>query len=258
MGLLDYNNIFVKEKMLRRARKMKNHYIICGAGKTGIHVIKEMQDTSQKFIVIESEPERVQAVKELVPDCIVLEGDATDDAIFELANLRFASGLIATLSNDKDNLYLCLSAKMSNPNVKIVARAYDMNIYEKFKKAGADYIVSPNFIGGMRMASEILRPHVVSFLDTMLRAHDRSIRMEESFICEKSSFVGKTFSEIGFFESTGVNVLAISQDRLEFNYNFSREYLIQGGEIIIYICNVSQRKKVENFLGNSDSKEYSI
>lgn len=241
-------NIFARESMLRRAKRMKNHYIICGAGKTGIHIINEMRDTSQQFVVIESSQERIQAIREIAPESVIIEGDATDDSVFEMANLSNAKGLLATLSSDKDNLYLCLSAKMNNPNLKIVARTYDMKMYDKFKRAGADYIVSPNFIGGMRMASEILRPHVVTFLDKMLRAHDHSIRLEESRIEVQSQHIGKTFSEAMLYEKAGVNVLAYSLNGDEYIYNFSPTYRIQGGEIILYIGNAEQKKIIEDIV----------
>jgi voltage-gated potassium channel len=145
-------------------------------------------------------------------------------------------------------IYLCLSAKLYNADIDIVARAFEMNMYEKFKKAGAKYIVSPNFIGGMRIASEILRPHVVTFLDKMLKAKDKSIRVEESVIQSDSPLIGKSIKEIKFQEETGVGILACSQDGVAFDYNPSLDHQFKEGDIILYICNTEQRKKIESFI----------
>lgn len=246
-------NIFAIASTKRKAMKMKDHYVICGTGKTGIHVVREMVQTKQQFIVIEKDQDRIDVIREISPDCLVFQGDATDDTMFEKVNLKEAKGLVATLSNDKDNLYLCLSAKLYNPTIEIVARAFEMNMYEKFKKAGAKYIVSPNFIGGMRIASEILRPHVVTFLDKMLKAKDKSIRVEESTIPASSPLIGKTIREIKFQEETGVGILACSQDGISFDYNPSLEHEFKQGDIILYICNNEQRKDIEKFISNDNS-----
>lgn len=240
-------NIFYVESMKRRAKKMKDHYIICGVGKTGIHVVAEMHETKQDFIVIEMNPERIKAVQEISPNAVIIDADATDDHIFDEVNLKEAKALVATLSNDKDNLYLTLSAKMHNPDLLVVARAFDLGMFDKLKKAGADYVVSPNYIGGMRIASEILRPHVVTFLDKMLRAKDKSIRVEESVIPNDSDYVDKSIKELHFFKKTGVNIMGVASDGQAYDYNPSPDYKFKSGDVILYICNNKQREAINSF-----------
>lgn len=241
-------HIFRTESIKQKAKKMKDHYVICGVGKTGIHVVTEMIEINQDYIVVEQDPESIKEVLEIDPKAIIIEEDATDDLVFEKVNLASAKGLIASLSNDKDNLYITLSAKMYNPKIEVVARAFELKMFEKLKKAGADYVVSPNYIGGMRIASEILRPHVVTFLDRMLRGKDKSIRVEESKIPSSNYFVGRTIEETSFFDEAGVNILAYSEDGKTFTYNPSQHYRFKGSEVILYICDNHQREKISKFL----------
>lgn len=240
-------NIFLAESMKRRAKRMKDHYIICGVGKTGIHVVAEMQETKQDYIVIEMNEERIKAVQEIAPNAVILKEDATSDHIFDEINLKEAKALVCTLSNDKDNLYLTLSAKMHNPDLLVVARAFDLGMFDKLKKAGADYVVSPNYIGGMRIASEILRPHVVTFLDKMLRAKDKSIRVEETVISSDSKYIDKSIKEALFFKKTGVNIMGIACGDTGYDYNPSPDYKFKGGDVILYICNNKQRDAIQSF-----------
>tara|TARA_R110002072_G_scaffold64203_7_gene159900 strand:- start:65015 stop:66058 length:1044 start_codon:yes stop_codon:yes gene_type:complete len=245
-------NLFRLESVKRRARKMKDHYIICGAGKTGIHVVAEMVQTNRSFIIIDNNEKALEKIIEQFPKALVVLGDATDDDVLKQANLQSAKGLIATLSNDKDNLYLTVSSKILNPNITIVSKAIDLSMVEKLKNAGAYYVVSPNFIGGMRIASEILRPHVVGFLDKMLRGSDKSIRVEEAVIPNTSKFSGKTIEEIKFFQKTGVNILAYSKNGEDYVYNPSLDTVLSGGEVILFIGDNNHRKAMTRFLSVSE------
>jgi voltage-gated potassium channel len=240
--------IFLFQSILRRLKKMKDHYIICGSGQTGIHVIREMHNTKQAFVVIENNPEFLDKLREEFKDCLVLIGDATSEEILEKANLKTAKGLVVTLSNDKDNLFLTLTARMLNPTINIVSRAIDLSLVKKLKMAGADYVVSPNFIGGMRIASEMLRPNVVTFLDKMLRGADKSIRVGEIVITSKSKLRGKTLEDANIYQELGLNILAVGEDKgSEFNYNPPPETFLREGTVLLFIGNIDQQKEIEKF-----------
>ena len=240
-------NHFTLKALKKRISKMKNHYIICGAGQTGIHVIREMYDTKQDFVVLESDERVITHLKELFTDINVLKADATNDNDLETANIESAAGFIATLASDKDNLFLVITARMKNPEIRITSKAVDLSIVDKLKKAGANYVVTPNFIGGMRMASEMIRPNVVTFLDKMIRGKDKSIRIGEVTIKYNSPLVNKNLSEVDTYKKCGVNILgyASHEDPETFIYNPSPGTTLSHKDILIFIGTEYQQKEME-------------
>lgn len=231
--------ILLDNRIRRRVRHMHDHYIICGAGQTGIHVIREMIETGHKFVVIDGNPEKRDELLAEFPDINILHGDATSDKLLTEARIEEAKGLVAALSSDKDNLFLTITARMMNPNIRIVSRAIEIAIQERLRMAGANYVVSPNFIGGLRIASEILRPHVVTFLDRMLRGKDKSIRIDEVDIPEGSPVHGKTLAQAAIHRKTGVLIIAYSKSRTEENfiYNPGPDLLLESGGVLVFIGN---------------------
>lgn len=241
---------FSRERVRRRIKRMENHYIICGAGETGVHVIREMVAVNQACVVIENSEEKKEEIKAEFPDVPILIGDATSDPVLEKAGIDRARGLVAALSNDKDNLFLTVSAKMLQPRITIVAKAIELNMMKKLKRAGASRVVSPNYIGGMRMASEILRPHVTNFLDRMLRGTDKSIRVEEVVIPEKSSLIGKKLGEVDFYQSCGINILALGHGKNHFQYNPGPDIELNANDVLLYIGTSEQELKLENLVSS--------
>ena len=236
--------IFATEELKKRIKNMKNHFIICGAGQTGIHVIREIHTAQKKIIVIDQDETLLKKIYREFPSCAIINGDSTDDFVLHQANIKEAKGLIATLSNDKDNLFLTISAHLMNPHLVMVSKAIDTkHMPEKLKQAGATYIVSPNLIGGMRIASEILRPHVVSFLDHMLRGEDKSIRIEEVIVSQNSPLINKTLKTSNIYEKTGLVIIAVGSNNA-FTYNPSLNTRIKAGMVILVICNPKQHQKL--------------
>lgn len=241
-------NAFTLERVRRRIRKMKDHYIICGAGETGTHVVKEMIDSHVPCVVIEHTEKKKEELLEFFPELLIIIGDATADHILEEAGISKAKGLVASLSNDKDNLYLTVSAKMLRPSLTIVARAVELTMIKKLKRAGASRVVSPNFLGGLQMASEILRPNVTNFVEKILRGEDRSIRVEEVQIPPNSSLIRKSLGEVNFFESCGVNILAIGRNFDQYFYAPGPEFIVEANDILLYIGTEDQEKKLRKRL----------
>lgn len=241
-------NAFTLVRLRKKVKNMKDHYIICGAGETGSHVIREMAEKNKTCIVIELNEQIIEELKSEFPEVPILHGDATSDILLEEAGIEQAKGLVASLSNDKDNLYLTLSAKLLKPELKIVAKAIELTMIKKLKKAGAHRVVSPNYIGGMRMASEILRPHVTTLLDQMLRGDDQSLRIEETTVKSGSHLVGKTLQEVNFLGSCGVNVLAIGDLDMNFLYNPKSDTILKENDILVYIGNAKQKEQMGNMV----------
>jgi voltage-gated potassium channel len=191
-----------KRRLEKIIDHLKDHYIICGAGRTGRCVADELRNTRRDLVVVDQDPVRVAALNEQgVP---ALLGDADHDTVLKKAGIERAKALVACLPEDKDNLFVVITARGLNPNLRIVAKSLDKDADEKFRRSGADAVVSPHFIGGLRMASEAARPAVVSFLDNMLRHPDAGIRLEEVSVGGRARTVAEASASAG-----GVLVLAL-------------------------------------------------
>ena len=249
---------FVVEKDLRRMLKerrmekkiaaMRGHIIVCGVGKTGFNVVQELHTTRHPCVLIDENKERLLRAQQNFGDLFFLCGDATEEEILNRAGIEHAEGIVAALNDDSHNLLITVQARYVNPNIKIVARCDQGNLEDKFYRAGANYIVNQARIGGMRMASEMLRPHVVSFLDRMLRGHDNTIRVEEVTVCENSRWVGMSLSESDFHKNTGLWVIAMKHPfSEEFTYNPAPGERLEAGTVIIAIGNPEQLAKVKTY-----------
>lgn len=242
----DLKNLLAEHSKLRRLSKMENHYIVCGAGDTGSQVIKELVIMRENCIVIEIDTEKVNLLKNRFPEIIIIQKDATIEDTLKEAKIESAKGLVATLSNDKDNLFLVITARFLNANIKIVSRANDFFLESKLLRAGANYIVSPNYIGGIRIASVLLRPHAVSFLDKMLRDVSGNFRVDEIKVEEGSYLANKTFKDSNIYKEVGVYIFAYypKENSSECIYNPGPNLVIQPNSILIFIGNPEQHKKI--------------
>jgi voltage-gated potassium channel len=207
----DLKEAFRKKRMLKKIEALEDHIIVCGIGTTGSHVIRELMATNTPVVAIDTNEERLEAIATEYGEShfLYIVGDATDDDVLEQAQLVDAGGLVAALASDKDNLYLVVTARQCNPDCRIVARATELSVLEKIKKAGADSCVSPNYIGGMRMVSEMIRPTAVKFLDVMLRDRETPMRIEDVVIGDASPYVGVTLRDTDMRKEHKVSVLAV-------------------------------------------------
>ncbi|MFP5214112.1 MAG: potassium channel family protein, partial [Acidobacteriota bacterium] len=159
-----------------------------------------------------------------------------------------AFGVMAVLNDDSHNLLITVQARFINPAIKIVARCQENNLADKFYRAGANYVVNPAYIGGMRMASEMIRPNVVSFLDRMLRGKDKSIRVEEAQIREGSPWVGQALGQADFHRKTGLVPIAVKHpDQDDFTYNPSPEEILRVGTVLIVIGSADQISALKSY-----------
>ena len=209
-GSLD--RIFVKHRMRRHIEQLSDHYIVCGAGHTGQHVVDELVATRRPLVLVERDPDVAHTVYDThggkVP---VVVGDAAEDDVLLNAGIERALGLVTCFSSDKDNLIVAFSARSLNPGVRIVCRSIDDRVSAKMKLAGADAVVSPNTIGGLRMVSELIRPKAVSFLDVMLREHDDNYRVEDLTVHAGSRIAGLTLKDLRSERLADILVVAVPQ-----------------------------------------------
>ena len=219
-----------------KSRQLKDHLILCGVGRMGRATADEFLATQQSFVVLDRDPSALARLEHAHPgEVLYIEGDAVEDETLLAAGIERASGLITSLSSDQDNVYVTISAKELNPSLRVVAKAVEPTAERKLRRAGADHVVLGNTSGGLRMASEILRPEVTRFLDHILRDHERNLRGEEIAIDEDSPFMGKRLSESDIRQNAEVLVIAVRDVRGAYHYNPGADYLIRAGETLIVI-----------------------
>ncbi|MGD2047473.1 MAG: potassium channel protein [Gemmatimonadota bacterium] len=249
---LDLQDVLRRRRSVREIANMENHVIVCGAGRTGRQVAQELETVTHDYVVVERDPHRIAQLREYIPDAHVLEGDATHDQVLLDAGLLNARGLITCLSADADNLYVCLSARDLAARVTIVARAYEEESIDKLYRAGADQVVSPNVSSAIRMASVLLRPSVVSFVDIATRSPDLKLRMEQTSVNERSSIAGKTLGEAKIPQQTGLIVIAIgkhSATGMDFVFNPSAATRIEAGDDVIVLGDSGQIDRLKEYVG---------
>jgi voltage-gated potassium channel len=245
----DLNNILMASRLKKRIKRMKGHVIVCGAGSTGRNVIEELLTTGHAVIAIDTRESELRDIAKKFPkaEYSFIVGDATDDEIIGQTNLATASGLVAALSSDKDNLYLTVSARQTNASIRIAARCAELSHVEKIKRAGADAVVSPNYIGGMRLVSELLRPAVVRFLDDMLRDRRAAYRIEEVTLGERAGELGGTLRDARVRERFGMTVLAVrGRDDAVWTYNPDANMAIAAGTTLVVLGSADQVVALRN------------
>ena len=248
---LDLQGVLRRRRNVKEIARMKDHIIVCGCGRTGRQVAQELETMTNQYVLVDKDPARIEEVREFLPHAHVIEGDATHDHVLLEAGLLEAKGLVTCLSKDTDNLFVCLSARDLAAKVKIVARAYEEETMDKLYRAGADHVVSPNVSSAIRMASVLLRPSAVSFLDIATRSSDLALRMEQLLIGERSDVAGKTLMEARIPQRTGLIVIAVrKQGQLrDFVFNPVADTRLDAGDEVIVLGKEDQISRLRDVAG---------
>ena len=240
----EFFKVRARRKMQRAIDNLSDHIIVCGVGTTGIHVVEELLATQWPVVAVDLSTPHLERARELGHGLLTLEGDATEDATLEAAGIRRARGIVAALTDDKANLFIVVTARGLNPNLRIIAKGVDLKAAQKLRKAGADSVVNPAFIGGVRMVSEMIRPQVVEFLDLMLRDRDKNLRIEEVTVPAGSWMVGKPISEAQIRRHTNLLVVAVREAGGQFVYNPGPETEIIAGMALIVLGETDSVQKL--------------
>jgi voltage-gated potassium channel len=203
-----------ERRMHKLISSLRGHYIICGAGRAGYYITQELRKTLRPFVIIEKAEERIREIRQEFSDLLYIHGDATQDDVFEQAGLENASGIVAVLPDEKDNLFIVMATaqkrKLSGKRFRIAAKAeHLMKMGPKMRSAGADSVISPERISSRRMVSEMFRPSVTTFLDRMLNDERAVIRVEEVMVSPGSELAGTTIREARIPDRTGLLVVAV-------------------------------------------------
>lgn len=244
----DFGNVRRYRRVRKRMSEIRDHYIVCGVGSTGVHVVGELRAMGEKIVCIDQDEHALAEVER--EGVLTLQGDATDDDVLAKAGLQRARGIVATLDDDKTNMFVVVTARQTNAHVRIVTKAVLSSAAPKLRRAGADAVVSPAFIGGMRLASEMLRPQVVAFLDEMLRDREANLRIEEAEIGSKGDLVGVTLRDSHIRERTGVLIIAVRTTEGQTNYVPSGDTRLDPGVILIAIGGPGDIRRLREAVGD--------
>lgn len=241
-----FGEIIRRQRMEKKLAKIKNHFIICGFGAVGEDVVNEFIRENKPFVLIEKDKNVLNKLLKEFPGIIFVIGDATDDEILKNAQIEKAKGILAVLGKTADNLYICLSARSLNPKLRIIARVIESESIDKLKKAGADYVFSPEKIGGIRLAAAALKPAVTSFLDAIIRGEYLDLVLNEVEVQEHSHIVRKTLKESEISKNIGIIISAIKSantDKLIFNP--SSKTIVNPSDILIVFGSSDQIKQLK-------------
>lgn len=230
--------ILRRRRMEKLLTKISHHYILCGAGKYGKYVLEELLRTKRSVVVIERDHAKIAEL--LAQGVPAIEGDAASDDVLKTAGIERARGLVTSLPDDKENLFVVITARGLNPSLRIVSKVNDFGTREKFLRSGADAAVSATFIGGLRMASELIRPETTNFLDTMLRDNS-NLRVDQVRVPSSSRYCGKTIQQCTPFEKEGVLLVAVQRKNEEqYVFNPPRSFPIAAEDVFIVLGSAEQ------------------
>ena len=249
-ALLEFElqSFFGRRRMEREISRLDGHFIICGMGRVGRKVARELARKPAPFVIIDnSDAKRERFANEKWP---VIAGDATLEATLKEARIEHASGLIAATTTDATNLYIVLTARGLNPHLKIIARASEDAAEKHLLTAGADSVVSPYSFAGQRIAQSLLRPHVVTFLDTATTHLGMDLEIGEIHITPDSMFAGKTLETSRIRQERGVIVLAIKR-RDDMRFNPAPDERIEPGDCLIAMGEPAQLRELEHTAATS-------
>lgn len=244
-ALLEFElqSFFGRRRMEREIDRLDGHYIICGMGRVGRSVARELARKPAPFVFVESaETKRQRYASE---NWLVIAGDATQEQTLRQAQIERARGLIAATTTDATNLYIVLTARGLNPHLKIIARASEDSAEKHLLTAGADSVVSPYLFAGQRIAQSLLRPNVVSFLDTATTHLGIDLEIGEIQITGESVFAGKTIESSRIRQERGVIVLAIKR-REQMKFNPAPDERIEADDCLIVMGEPAQLRRLEH------------
>ena len=233
-AIVEYQ-VFRRRKLHRKVAELKNHYIVCGYGRLGKPICEELNERDTSFVVIE----RNEKIADILVEkgYLYIIGDATEDEVLLGAGIKRASGLVAVLATDADNVYVTLTAKVLKPDVFVVTRAIDDEAEKKLKRAGANRIVKPYEIGASRMAHLLTRPAVADFMDIVAREKGNSVdlNLEEILVEDSSSLLNKTLAETSLRQNLNIILVAIFRENGDFVYNPTSSAKLMAGDRLIAI-----------------------
>jgi len=243
----ELRKILGRRKLEKQIAALKGHYIICGYGRIGQIIVKELKAANMPLVVIDQDQAGIDQLE--AEGILYLMMDATSDDALEAAGLEKARGLVTAVSSDADNVFIALSAKGLRPDIFILARASDAKNERKLLRAGASRVVCPYEMGGRRMAEILNKPTVVDFLDQTMMRSELGLQMEEAQISEDSQITGKTVMSSNLRQEFGVIIVAIKRKTGEMVFNPGPAEVFNAGDVIVVIGKRAELLRMAESLG---------
>ena len=238
-----FSGALAERRRARTIERLEGHFIICGFGRVGQAVAQEFRATGVPYVVLDFNPDALQAARE--QEALFIEGNGTEDEDLAAAGLDRARGLVASSDSDADNLYIALSARAARPELTIVARASDVDAEKKLKLAGADRVVTPYTTAGRMMANLVLRPQVTAFLDVVTTAEGEDFLLEEIEVDASCPQAGRTIRELRVRDKTGAIIVALRKRDGSFDTTPSPDARLEVGDVLIGVGTPEEIRRLE-------------
>ncbi len=243
---LELNQFFGKRRVKNMIENLEGHYIVCGFGRLGRGAADELKHADVPFVVIDKDEERVERAMKL--GMLGVAADASRDETLLDVGIDRAKGLIATLSNDADNLFLILSAKALNSRLHLAARVDESASEQKMRRAGADFVFAPYYSTGHRMAQALLKPHVHQFINFATQDAGLDVNIEQVKVSTRSSFADRTLAEVHLQRDLDVILLAVRKAAGEMLFNPPLDTKIRAGDHLIVMGEADSLRALEQLL----------
>lgn len=239
---------FGERRQSKRMSKLEGHYIVCGSGRVGSHLVRDLQHAEAEFVIVENDAQRASEFSQR--GFHVLVGDATLEETLKSAGVQRARGLAACLPNDADNVYVVLTAHDLNPQLHIVARAAEEQAEAKLVRAGANHVVAPTIIGGHRMAVSLIKPAVGEFFDS-ITGSKIGLSFEQVLVEESSPLVQQVLRETPIRAELDIVIISIRHADGQSVFNPSGDTVIEAGDILIAIGKVEALSRLNEMALNN-------
>lgn len=246
LALEFFNGNFAKEYkqnlIKKRMKNLENHIIICGFGRNGRQAARKLILHKKQFVIIDKKP--LENRDDEFRDTIFINGNAIVDEVLKEAGVEKAYGIIASLPSDADNLFIVISAKEMNPNIKVISRASNSNTINKLKTAGAENVIMPDKIGGEHMASLLITPDLVEFVDNIVLEGTKKINVLEIYTNKlPKEFVNKKIEDLQIFPKTGCKIVGYKDAHGKYLINPDETKVIEPNCCIFAL---GQPQQIEN------------
>jgi voltage-gated potassium channel len=245
----EVHHLLEKRRMERTLAGLDNHLIVCGYGRMGRSICQEFSRNGLRFVVIDRRPEMVQEFN--LAGGVALHGDATSDEVLRRAGIERARALVTVAASDADNLFIVMSARLLNDKLYIVARAEGEDAGPKLMRAGANRVVAPYAIGGLKVAQAVLRPAVVDFIELATASEHLDLQIEETLVRPSGQLAGRSLADSRLRQDLGVIVVAIKKSNGHLVSNPAGDVVMEAGDTLIVLGGRPNLDKLEVLAGNA-------
>lgn len=235
-------------KVARRIEKLSNHVIVCGFGRNGRQASLELLEHEEQVVVIDSKESSIDKIR-MIPELMFIQGDATLEEVLMLANISKAKALITAIPDDAANVYVCLTVRELNPDIRIISRSSKMQSDIKLKRAGANNVIMPDLLGGQQMAKLVAQPDVIEFLDKILLQSIGGVNlMEVSCANLAGCFIGRSILDLNVRNVSGANIIGLKDNEGNYIYNPSPEIILDQKIQLFVLGDSHQLKRLYKLL----------